>query len=106
MSVSDGLNVGAESLVAGDSGVIWEMGVDGETDLTGYTCRIEVPGTDIARDVTDTNGDGSAFLVQLLPAETATLRPGGHILGVQIDKLPAFSRESQIAVTVRAGVVT
>ena len=97
--------IGEESLVAGDSGTSWEVGVEGEASVAGYTCRISVVGTAIARNVVTTSDDGSAFVVQLLPAETATLRPGVHTLGVQIDNLPSFSRESLIMVTVRAGVV-
>lgn len=93
------------AIFAGDSMEPVLVGAAGVTNLTGYTCRLEVVGASpaIARDVTDT--EGARFVVALTAAETAQLTPKQWTVGVRISGPASWKRSAALLVRIRAAVV-
>lgn len=75
----------------GDSSPVWLFGHLDANGVnlnlsTGYTCKMAVKGTEIARDITTLADDNLAFLVSLTAAETATLTVGeAYVVGMQLE---------------------
>lgn len=102
------------TIIQGDSSNPYNVGIEGVTILTGYTCKIDVQDasgatTGLARTITTkTTIDGvEYFVVQLNPSETASLSVGHYTWGIQLsnDVLP-YKREVHIAVAIIKQVVT
>lgn len=79
---------------AGDTSDVWEVGFVTSApgvrpvvlaDLTeGFTCRIAVKDSAIAREVTVRTADDLRFRAWLTPAETAQLGPGEWTVGIEL----------------------
>jgi len=90
----------------------FDLGLDSETDLTAYTCNLNVrledsPATAlISRTVTTLTADNFSFVINLTPAETGALALGVYIVGVEIaNNAIDFNREALIRLEVKQGWV-
>ncbi len=96
------------TLYQGDTQDPLLVGLKAVTDLAGYECNLAVVGTAIAREVVTISG--RYFVVQLTPAETATLSAGQtYKLGVQISNdalTPVFVKELHFSIKVEEQAVT
>ncbi len=83
----------------GDSSDMYHYGVEGETDLTGYTCRYAVV-SELDSDTTPileknaTSTSGAYFEVSIVPSESEAITVGNYWFIVEIeDTASSFRRE-------------
>lgn len=105
-------------VIAGNTVGVWYVGHDIAADGApeelaelgeDYSCWLALGGTEIAREVTDKNDAGTAFLAYLTPTESAALTPGAvYTVGIELRNAaytPPLVIETQRRIRVKAGVV-
>ena len=105
----------------GNTGPLWRVGVkerdaDGNltgnyVDLTNYTCQVAclTASPPIDRPETNMSSDDQRFLVQLTPAETATMEASKtHTVAVEIENTnltPEFNIEVHLDLQVDPSII-
>jgi hypothetical protein len=80
------------------------VGVVGVTDLTNYTCYLQVRHytsntvTSIEGVITTKNEDGDKFIRLLLPSETSTLSVGLYSVGFEITNTVTLESTEKVSV--------
>lgn len=102
------------NIAKGDSSPVWHFGhldADGNqlSLASGYTCKVAVEGTAIARTITARTADDLYYLVSLTAAETATLTVDQvYNVGMQLENpsySPALVQERRERIFIQSNIV-